>query len=162
MVSQVELIAAIAKHLDSKGVKDVLPRQMNAIIKAADGIIRELERPFRQADEGAGLDSWLASDDTGLSSVFMASVLGGFSRPYAHPYDPGDFGRCVRLLSAVPEFRPRIADMASASPEWKRLVESWDELERLYLEELPTGRAPRCYSLIKKCLDTANTEVAPC
>lgn len=43
--------------------------------------------------------------------------------------------------------------MASLSPQWKRLVESWEELERTFREELmaekPTGRT---YALMKRLL----------
>lgn len=50
-----------------------------------------------------------------------------------YPHDSGDFGRCHRLLEAVPEFMVRIEEMAQRSPQWAALVEHWDELTKLYL-----------------------------
>jgi hypothetical protein len=32
---------------------------------------------------------------------------------------------------------------------WKNIIDNWSELTRLYLEELPTGRAPKLYERMK-------------
>lgn len=64
MISQIELIAAIAKHLDKNGIKHLLPRQYNAVIEAANLIIDELKKPERGISPGMGLSKWLDSDQT--------------------------------------------------------------------------------------------------
>jgi hypothetical protein len=131
MISQMELLGAIFTELDRQGVKSLVSRQTNAIIAAANDIIAQCEREPVMTTDGMGLKRWLASDDTGASSCYMASVLGGFDRPYAHPHDLGDFGRCSRLLVAVPEFRERLGEMRSKSPRWSRLVDAWESIESL-------------------------------
>lgn len=131
MINQINLISAIAKELSKQKAKATM-LHMNAIIKAANDIIRELERVPVMASEGMGLQAWLRCDDTGMSSRYMASVLdGSFHHCYAHPLDLDDFGRCSRLLKAVPEFRNRLTKMSLKSPQWSRLVERWTEIETL-------------------------------
>lgn len=133
MISQIELVAAIAKHLEKSGVKTLIPRQLNAVIQAANIIIDELKEPERKSRPGMGLDAWLRSDDTGISSEFMAGVLSRkFMREYGHPHDGDDFGRCVRLLEACPELRENLDSIKTFSPEWFALATRWDEFETLY------------------------------
>jgi hypothetical protein len=152
-VSQIDLVCAITKFLQDKhGITHLLSREINTVIRCATEIVDELRQPDRIVKAAMGLQAWLASDRTGVSSVFMASVLGGFSRPFGHPYDPADFGRCVGLLDAVPEFRGRVKEMAEHGKEWSALVSAWDELEALYREELPSGVATRCYDRMVELL----------
>jgi hypothetical protein len=133
MISQIDLISVIVKHLDKCGIKTMVPRQYNAVIQAVNMIIDELEERVRRATPGMGFDAWLRSDDTGVSSEFMAGVLSRrFMRKYGHPHDGDDFGRCVRLLDAAPELRANLDSIKSFSPEWNALVTHWDEFEALY------------------------------
>lgn len=78
---------------------------------------------------------WFIWDDTGISSRAIVSQMTGFKtqRWSDHPADGGDFGRCHRLLEAVPEFKVRIEEMAQRSPQWAVLVEHWHELTQHYL-----------------------------
>jgi hypothetical protein len=132
MISQMELIAAICEELTCQGVESLVPRQTNAIIRAANAIIAECERAPVQASPGMGLGAWLASDDVGLSSKYMAGVLSGqFAAEYAHPADSSDFGRCMRLLEAVPELRDKLDLMRDKSPEWAELVANWERIESM-------------------------------
>lgn len=95
---------------------------------------------------------WLTSDDTGLSSRFMARILSGLppgdGQPY-HPYDTSDFGRCHRLLEKAPALRSLLPRMAGQSDIWKKLVENWDEITKLYLEEEETNHCIKAYNLMK-------------
>ena len=160
-VGQLPLVAAITKHLDSLGHRNVETRHLNAVIQAADLIVAEFARPSRRAVPGMGLAAWMGSDDTGASSLAMAGhleshldhhsyILTGHYNRTEHPHDPADLGRCLGLLAAVPELRPHLPQMRSLTPTWAAFVERWDELERLYLEESPFGTAPRCYALIQE------------
>jgi hypothetical protein len=48
------------------------------------------------------------------------------------PSDPGDFGRCHRLLRVMPEWRARMGEVAAKYRPWVPLVAAWDELTALY------------------------------
>jgi hypothetical protein len=131
-LSQIELISAIGNHLDKNGFKELAPRQFEAVIAAANIVIDAMRQTPVMAYPNMGLAKWLASDDTGMSSKFMAAVLGGIGGKYAHPWDADDFGRCVRLLDAVPEFRERIAMMRTHGKKWSNLLETWEQCENAY------------------------------
>ena len=111
---------------------------------------------------------WLAAGNTGVSSETMAFWLGfAIKRSCGgHPWDPSDFDRCLKLLAAVPELRPQLAAMRGLSIEWARLVDRWDDIEALHLDEVGLGwtkadRAPRTYALMKSVLAPKQSEAAP-
>jgi hypothetical protein len=96
-------------------------------------------------------ERWWEGPDTGASSKALWRVLRGLDRPgeaRAYPHDADDFGRCQRLLKAIPGWRERIGEMALA-PGWGKLVEHWDELEKLYDEEFP-GVCTKLYAKLKE------------
>lgn len=99
---------------------------------------------------------WLLSRDTGLSSIAIVAFMEGAGEEakYQHPQDPDDLGRCIRLLSFVPEYRARLQEMKAASPQWAVLIEHWDAIEKLYFLEFPTGSAPACYARMRDLLDS--------
>jgi hypothetical protein len=168
-ISQIQLVSAICRHLDRQGVGMANARQLDAVVAAADLIVAAFAEPQKRAPAGMGLAAWLASDDTGLSSRVMARRLAPLAGlavripqaaradSAAHPHDPGDFGRCLRLLEAVPELRPHLPAMAGVSPIWAALVGAWGELEALYREELPAGTAPRTYRRMRELIEAAPT-----
>ena len=136
-INQIDLISAIFKHLEKRHKIKTLPSYaINAVIQAANAIIEECEREPRLATPGMGYSKWLESDDTGMSSKFMGSVLNGSGGcEHAIPYDADDFGRCVRLIDAVPAFYERIGRLKSHGDVWQQIAERWDELEKLYRED---------------------------
>jgi hypothetical protein len=99
---------------------------------------------------------WARGRDTGLSSLLIFEVLSGrevfelaqWGRSYIVPWDPSDFGRCYRLLKAVPRWRKRLEKVAQKHPRWRPLVDRWDELERLWEEESPTRTCPKLFALM--------------
>ena len=149
-LSQMELVAAILKNIDRQGVKELNPRQMNAVIDAANSIVDEFEKLSVLASPSMGLKAWLASDETGLSSKYLAHVLAPNKAPYAPlniPHDPADFGRCVRLLDAAPELRaelPRLLEPQHGKP-WNAIAAEWSILEAWYREDVPTKESRRLY-----------------
>lgn len=155
-ISQPDLACALLRLLGEYGYRTILPRQMTAVIKAADLIVAELRKPCRPATDNMGLVAWLGCDDVGLSSKYMASVLQGNPGAYAYPHDPGDFGRCLGLLRAVPDLREKLPQMADTGPEWKALVEHWAELEDLWNEESPTGQAPKLLDRMLELLEKSH------
>lgn len=102
---------------------------------------------------------WLRNGDTGVSSETIWSVMMG-QRPPKYgadvPHDPSDFGRCYRLLKVMPSWRQRMIEVAVKYPEWRFLVDAWDELTALYEEELPRGTAPKLYARIRTLIDEAH------
>ncbi|CDH46994.1 hypothetical protein [Candidatus Contendibacter odensensis] len=133
-ISQVNLIAGILRVLEEAGYPGLIPRQFNAVIAAADSIIEALATPERTVTPGMGLTAWQASDQTGLSSKYMAWVLTGSAHPSRrcdYPHDSDDFGRCLGLLAAVPEFRQSLHKMASCGQQWQALIGEWSVLEAM-------------------------------
>lgn len=111
------------------------PRLMNAVIAAANSLVDEFAKPIVKASEGMGLRAWLDSDDVGMSSKFMAWVLngGGFSKPqFAYPRDPDDFGRCLRMVRAVPGFEERIDLMLEHGEHWRAVANNWHDWANAY------------------------------
>jgi len=101
---------------------------------------------------------WLANGERGISSNAIATKLSGIdcrSSGYGTdffipPSDPADFKRCMQLLNQVPEFRERLSEMKEVSEVWGKLVDNWDEFEKLYYEECDTGRCPKLFDKMKE------------
>lgn len=111
--------------------------------------------------------AWFASHDTGISSMTIARHMLGLPHENAfdisHPHDGGDMGRCLRLLAKIPEWEPRVPELAALSHCWAALVPQWSRLKALMIEE--TGPefaryepAPRTYALIKALTDEARKQ----
>lgn len=103
--------------------------------------------------------AWLASGDTGMSSVAICKhmVLGHCRGHY--PHDPADLGRCLRLLAIFPEWSPRIGEMAKYSKRWAGLARRWAELSELMADEVghdwAKGRsAPKTYAAMQNAMQT--------
>lgn len=104
---------------------------------------------------GGDWRKWRDGPDTGISSRTICRRLAGTPAAFiigdssGIPYDGSDFGRCHRLLHAIPGWRARIGELRDV-PGWAPLVDAWDELEALYEKELPTGSAPKLYERLKE------------
>jgi hypothetical protein len=117
---------------------------------------RILSGPIQRATQDGDAIGWLSNGDTGTSSLTIWHVMMGrhFQRPSV-PLDPADFGRCYRLLQVMPSWRARLGEVAAKYPSWTALVAAWDEVEALYLMELPLGYAPKCYRRMQELLKGA-------
>ena len=86
------------------------------------------------------LARWFGSGDTGISSEAIALWLGAGEKLErwgdGTPSDGADFGRCYRLMKAIPEFRERVGEMAGYGGKWPTLVKYWNEIEALYEREI--------------------------
>lgn len=95
--------------------------------------------------------AWWRGPDTGRSSKTLCvklSAVAAYTDVDA-PSDPSDFGRCYRFLKAFPQYRPRVSEMWDV-PGWAGLAAAWDELEKLYEEELPSGQAPKLWARMRE------------
>jgi len=83
---------------------------------------------------------WFATGRTGVSSRAMASAIAEIkvehSWPGNHPHDPDDFNRCLLFLECVPEARKHLDKVANISDVWKNIVENFDTLEQMFLDEV--------------------------
>ena len=161
-INQIELVTAILTEVDrqakERGIKKFgfVPFQLNSVCEHASAIVRETYRDPVVAVPNMGIDAWLRTDDTGRSSKAMAYHICHIPMIYAsedlraYPRDPEDFGRCHRFLEAVPQARLNLGMMGPVSAIWSRLVDEWDSLTAIYLEELPTGSAPKLYARMKE------------
>ncbi len=135
-LSQMDIAALIMQYLEkAHGVKNLHSYQLNAILEASTNIVLEMTRPHVSAVPNMGLDAWRRCDDTGLSSLFMASAihagLNGFKplECYHYPHDAADFNRCLKMLEAVPEFKPHRELVRPHGVHWARLLDQWDRIE---------------------------------
>ena len=105
---------------------------------------------------------WIVGRDTGMSSKAIWAHMMGAGEPgfgWSVPHDPDDLSRCLRLLKLIPEWAPRMPEMAKHSPQWARLVGGWDEIVRSMEDEVgwdwSKGRsAPRTYALMCTVMGT--------
>lgn len=105
--------------------------------------------------------AWILSDDTGLSSKTMWSVMMDVPQKRRdYPHDPADLLRCLRLLEVVPEWRRRLHEMVLCGPEWAALIERWAEIEVACLREVGLrpargASAPYTYKVMREVIDAA-------
>lgn len=140
-INQIKLIAAISHELNRQHPGLPADGRMNKVIEAANLIVAEYGRAYVSVVPGMGLNAWLNSDETGSSSRYMAFVLSGgtfgdwWGRTIpesAYPRDPDDFGRCLKLLQAVPEFQNNLSKMNDCGPEWQAVVQHWERWAELH------------------------------
>jgi hypothetical protein len=118
-------------------------------------------QPGAVDNHAARLASWFSSNDTGISSKAIAAHMSGGDADdgwgWGYPSDPDDLGRCLRLLELFPEWKPRIAEMASRGPGWAGLTARWDEIAASMIDEVGIGwekarSAPKTYDLMKAAI----------
>lgn len=100
-------------------------------------------------------ERWSVCGDTGISSMSIWLHMMGRPQDYSWgarpPVDPGDFGRCYRLLEApwADGWRARMREMA-VYPAWMHVAHAWAELETLWHEESGGETAPRLYARMRE------------
>jgi len=102
---------------------------------------------------------WFATKNTGVSSKAMAFAAVGIENKgnFANctPSDPADFNRCLVLIDSVPEIKEKFSDIAKLSQEWAVVISRWDELEKIFIDEVgfdwsKEGSATKTYELMKE------------
>lgn len=82
---------------------------------------------------------WALGNDTGTSSETLAAFMlgmerGGWSSP---PSDAADRGRCIRLLKLIPEWLPRLPELAAANPGAPHTVNGETDHNHTWAYEIP-------------------------
>ena len=79
---------------------------------------------------------WMFAGDTGVSSETMAAIALNIEKKdtfgYHVPSDASDFGRCYRLVKAVPEIVSAFPYIAKKVPKFAGIFGEWDALCALY------------------------------
>lgn len=140
-LSQPNLVAGIVRLIGKLGQADMNVRQMNAIIEAANVIVEAFDRPHVSAKPGIGINAWFASDDTGLSSRYLACRLFDRFNPdiIKHgkytPADAADFNRCLVMLAATNKTAADVQAVIRLYQDnnaWHLIATNWEKLEQLY------------------------------
>lgn len=100
---------------------------------------------------------WFATREVGSSSKAMASCISGINGGEDHPLDPDDFNRCLLFLTVVPEARNHLHKVKKLSPVWSRFIDRWEEIEKLFLDEVGLdwcngNSAPKTYKLMQQII----------
>jgi len=115
--------------------------EMNKKIEAFNDLHGDCEKTWEEpkADQSKTVREraiwWFSKGEVGLSSKVMCTffLTGGIAGIFPHyPHDPDDFGRCYKLLEAIPEWKEELPDLATLSEPWSKLVENWDTLTEMY------------------------------
>lgn len=82
---------------------------------------------------------WALGNDTGVSSETMAQfMLGIEARQWkSPPSDAADRGRCIRLLKLIPEWLPRLPELAAAGPGEPHTVNGSTEHDDRWSVQIP-------------------------
>jgi hypothetical protein len=104
---------------------------------------------------------WIRHGERGTSSEVIFETLSGNllqteSWGYSTPSDASDFSRCFELLSLIPEWKPRLIEVAEKHRHWKLIVEHWEELENLFKEAMEDKTASNPYWKFNQLLNKIN------
>lgn len=125
----------IAHHFNANGYNKYV---VLAVVTPEDSAAWEKEIAEELKDHEPESRWWLGTD-VGKSSAAIFTVLcaerlkweSNYYGQKATPQDAADFGRCRRLLDAIPEWRSRLNEVAEkyADTAWPKIVPRWAELE---------------------------------
>jgi|WetSurMetagenome_2_1015567.scaffolds.fasta_scaffold01420_19 hypothetical protein len=112
--------------------------------------------------------NWYITGERGMSSESISAFMVGLKpkHGYSYPSDPSDFKRCLKLLIAVPEIRPRLNEMRKIDKYWNALIEHWKEVEDCFMSEVSEWltsefsqkSATITYALMKKIYSDAENK----
>lgn len=117
---------------------------------------------------------WIVSGDTGPASIAIWAVMTGLVDKDdnevwgpvisgATPNNGVEFGKCVRLLELMPEWRRRLDEVARMFPAWGPVVASWDTLARFHNKKQAGGGScqGKVLAIIKQKTAAARKTKAP-
>ena len=137
-VNQMDLVNAISNEITKQNPElPFEPSLYNKIIEAANMVVAECGRERVYSRKGMTPAEWLASDDVGLSSSYMITVLTSIGHPSPNgdaPRDADDLGRCIRMVKAC-GLEDKVSLMLDMGQQWKRIAKNWEHLVKLYEQE---------------------------
>lgn len=102
--------------------------------------------------------AWMRDGEVGMSSRAIHDHMLGLTPKngyFDYPLDPDDLNRCIKLLELIPEWKPRMGEMACHGKDWAGLARHWEEISQCFLDEVGLdwckgSRAPKTYALMKQ------------
>lgn len=166
----IDHLAALTKSADKRTVMDAhLARlgKANVAWGLPEDCKAMAEKLATQALEAAqtasALDRWLVAGERGASSDAIVGHLRGIrierGDAKAHPHDPDDFQRCLKLLEDVPEIKAEFMRMSEVSEVWARLTAHWPAITAQFMKEAGPDwrrshwRAPKTYELMRAVIE---------
>ena len=95
------------------------------------------------------LADWLADGDTGASSKAVMRYMTDGTEPRDYPHDWGDLLRVILLIDRIPEWCPRMAELAKFEG-WHEIGARYEEIIEAASAADPTLRSPKTASPILK------------
>ncbi|WP_024717979.1 hypothetical protein [Pseudomonas putida] len=104
--------------------------------------------------------AWMRDGEVGMSSRAIHDHMLGLTPKcgyFDYPLDPDDLNRCIKLLELIPEWKPRMGEMAQRGEQWVGLANRWEEICRCFLDEVGLDwckgrRAPKTYLLMTQAM----------
>lgn len=105
---------------------------------------------------------WLRDGQVGMSSRAIHDHMLGLAprNGFPYPHDPDDLNRCLLLLDLIPEWKPRMGEMAQHNPQWAALAATWESITEAFLREAGldwrySNHTPETYALMRRALGDA-------
>lgn len=125
-------------------------------------LVKEDPREKDLTDDERKALMWLKNGHVGMSSKTMCLTLFPnlesfveYDKP-THPYDNGDFARCIGFVDAMDGLsKEQMAKVASISDKWANLVKKWDEIA-LGCSSSDVEASSHSYDLIRQAIDEPN------
>ena len=93
-------------------------------------------------------EEWIIEGEVGTSSKTIWAVMMGVVKEkrecnwdYDTPKDPDDFKRCWKLIMSIPEWRPRLPEVAAIFSKWIPFIREWNKLETMLKDWLINNEA---------------------
>lgn len=132
---------------------------VNALEKAGCPLGYDTSMPNAEATVEERAVAWIRDGRVGLSSRAIHDHMLGLKAKegYSWPRDPDDLNRCLLLLDLIPEWKPRMHEMAEHGVAWAGLAARWDEITQAFLDEFGLNwskgsqlRATKTYAMMKQ------------
>lgn len=137
-----------------------MPQRVEVVTAAMNAFVRVHKRckPGQFTEPPVSVDTWPDSRDTGVSSATIYYVFTGRKvyDSFDVPHDPGDFGRCYRLLKKAPLWKSQLSKVSEKFPVWLPFVREWPKLEDMY-EEALNGNDASFFEGVKEMYDFMQT-----
>ena len=135
-----------------------------ALEVAGCGLGYDTAIPGAESTVAERAQAWILNGRVGMSAkAIYCHMTGNADKDrWNYPHDPDDLNRCLLLLDLIPEWKPRMIEMAQRGPAWKGLAENWQNIATIFVDEVgldwcKASSAPKTYDLMKEAIG-ANEE----